>query len=102
MKKAKRHISLILCVVMILAISVTAYAAVSSSYTARYVNGSAVLFHEGPSTTSNVLGQMEDGEQFNQIALRSGWSYGWPAPGTNVYEYYGGQMKGYIASYYLD
>ena len=101
MKKVKMLVSLVLCVAMVFAFAVTAYAATNATYTPRYVTGNQVNFRAGPSSTSTVLGTLNYGEQFNEVMPRSGWSYGWPAPGTGVYEYYGEAVYGYVNSYYL-
>lgn len=101
MKKGKRLISFVLCIMIVSALAITAYAAMDASYTPRTVTGNQVNFREGPSTTSTVLGTMNTGEIFNQVILRSEWSYGWPAPGTDIYDYYGGPVYGYVSVMYL-
>lgn len=96
--KAKKVISLLLCLVIVLSLSVTAFA--MTNYVVRYARTNVNL-RQQPVTTSTVLGVLLAAEKFNETEIDGDWSYGWPAVGTQIYEHYDGPCYGYVKSEYL-
>lgn len=94
----KRIVSLLLCVVLLMALSVTAFAQTNARV---YYAKENVFLREKANANSNILGQLDAGEPFNVERTGNPWYYGYAGEGTNIYDYYGEIMHGYVNGNYL-
>lgn len=97
MKKEKTIIAFILCLSLLAALSVTAFAT-----TTKYAIGT-VNFRNSPSTTNGaIIGTFKNGEAFDVQSNVTGddgklWYYGYPGSGTDLYNAFG-HRSGYSRS----
>lgn len=92
----KKLISLFLCLAIVLAFSIPAFAlTTSTAYTAL----ENVNVRYGPGTNYKSYGLLITGETFyaDNTALNP-WFYGHVATNTNIYNYYGYVVYGYVHS----
>ena len=102
MEKVNKLISFMLCMVMILALSATAFAFDIPNGSSIPMKASEnVNFRSGPGTNYDSFGILNSGEQFNaNDDAHSPWYGGYPGTSTKLYQYYG-PIKGYVHSDYL-
>lgn len=98
----KRVVSLILCLTLIFALSVTAFAFNSPEGGNIPMKATEnVNFRSGPGTNYDSYGVLNAGERFYaQNDDYDPWYAGYPGTTTNLYKYYG-TIKGYVHSNYL-
>ncbi len=98
----KRVVSILLCVIMVLALSATAFAWDTPNGGCIYMKATEnANFRSGPGTNYTALGVLNTGDEFRATDdTYSPWYAGYPGEKTNLYAYYG-MIKGYAHSSYL-